>query len=185
MTRTFRISLVAVVVATGLAGCATAPMGAPTPKVTQIASSTVATSVSPPPVPPSTTPPAASVSPTASRAVKKLATAKLPTSAGDRRTNQVSESAGGQTAAYYRVSDPANFLIAALSPVGTAADVVAKLGEAKPTGPGTCGSLLISGKSTAACVVPLDHGYLLVNAAATQPVDEVAALTQAIYDTLA
>ena len=117
-------------------------------------------------------------------ATKKISTAKLPSQVADRRTDKVAESAGGQTAAYYKPMDTADVIHAAVSPIGTAADAAARLTATTQAGPATCGTLQVSGKPTGACVVPLDSGYLLVNGSGGQAVDVVAVFTTALYGTL-
>ncbi len=175
-----RPALCGVIAAVALTGCATAPIVAPTPAPTSaIAAPSPSPTATPSPVRSVT--PAGSTSGVASQPAKKLATVKLPTQVADRRADRVTESAGGQTASYYKPMDTANVIVAAVSPIGTATDAVSRLADAKPSGPGWCGGLSIAGKQTAACVVPLDPGYLLVNGAGTQTVAEVAQFTAALH----
>lgn len=184
------VTAVTALVAGGLlAGCATAPIAASTPSPTPSATAGTAR--------PSSSPTTASASPSrvvtpsgsasgyaSLPATKKISTAKLPSQVADRRTDRVAESAGGQTAAYYKPMDTADVIHAAVSPIGTAADAAARLTPTTQAGPATCGTLQVSGKPTGACVVPLDSGYLLVNGSGGQAVDVVAVFTTALYGTL-
>ncbi len=169
--------------AVALLGCATAPV--PTvssiPRVVteqplQSPSPTVA------PTPIRTAP--ATPTPTPAAPLKKFATVKLPTQIADRRADQVVQSAGGQTAAYYKPLDTADVIVAAVSPIGSGTEAASKLVSPRRSGAATCGNLTIAGKATAACVIPLDSGYVLVNASGAQTVDTVAAFTAALYASL-
>ena len=116
--------------------------------------------------------------------LKRFATSTLPAQVAGRRTDQVAQTAGGQTGSYYLPMATADVIVAALSPIGTAADAASRLTAPQPNGPATCGTLPVAGKPTGACVVPLDLGFLVVNGSGGQSVDLVARFTLALYDTL-
>jgi hypothetical protein len=126
----------------------------------------------------------ATPTPTPGAPLKKFATVKLPTQIADRRADQVVQSAGGQTAAYYKPLDTADVIVAAVSPIGSGTEAASRLASPRRSGAATCGNLTIAGKATAACVIPLDSGYVLVNASGAQTVDTVAAFTAALYASL-
>lgn len=188
MTRT-KLALAALLTAGALTGCATAPVArVPAGSGSVVPATTTAATVPSSPAGSGSRPVTASAASSAATATtprKKFATAKLPAQVSDRRADQVALSAGGQTASYYKPMATSDVIVAALSPVGTAADAAQGMSGAKASGPATCGTLTVSGTPLAACVVPLDGGYLLVNASGTQTVAEVTAFTAAVYDALA
>ena len=188
MTRA-RLAALPSVLVDVLAGCAVSPMVTPSPAASSVAPAPVTSAPVPAPVPPSVSASSSgrvsSATPSAAATtLKRFATATLPAQVAGRRTDQVAQTAGGQTGSYYLPMATADVIVAALSPIGTAADAASRLTAPQPNGPATCGTLPVAGKPTGACVVPLDLGFLVVNGSGGQSVDLVARFTLALYDTL-
>ncbi len=184
MSRTSPAVALALLVA--LTGCATSPLptGTPTPTPPAVTTPAAEPTPTPTPTPSAATSATPSASATPTTAAKRLATAALPKEVGGRRTDRVAESGGGQTASYYRELDLADILVAAVTPIGTAADAASRLSDPTTSGPLTCGTLRVGDKPTGACVFGLDRGFVLVNGSTGQSVADVRAFTQALYEAL-
>ncbi len=192
---------VAAILTTALAACAsTSPPPVPSPaastspaaSATPIASETPTTMSSAPQatgLPGATGTPSAPALPRSSASAsaslstvpgKSLNTVRLPMALGTYRAQTQTGATGEQVVQYGNPNSTFDLYFVTVSTLSDAATVAHGFTGTVSKGPALCGMIPENSK-TAACVLPLDRGMVLINGTGVQTLDQTAAFAQLVW----
>ena len=112
----------------------------------------------------------------------RLATVKLPASVGDYRAQQQTGQTGQQSVTYAVTEAPADLVIVTVIPGAGSPTLGPAYTNAKVYGPALCGSIDAEGTVGASCVLPLDHGVILISGSGFQKVDQMAQFAGRLWE---